>query len=191
MATNDVIQVLDRIRRRDNSRPEAQLQADIYLLLTMGALNLGVDDVARLEVQTNDGTRRRLDIEVGHCCIEVKKDLRVGNVMASAREQLAGYVRRQAETVGTRYVGILTTAPWHLHRLEDGALVEVAVLDAGRAEADDILVWLESILATVPNIIPTAEQIQARLGADSPAHKLDEATLADLYVRTSRRQRSK
>lgn len=182
MATEDVVRVLDRIRKRDPSRPEAQLQADIYQLLTMGVMNLGVDEVARLEVQTNDGTRRRLDIEVGHCCIEVKKDLRTGNVLAAARDQLAGYVKKQTQTFGTRYVGILTDGTtWHLHRLEADELVEVASLDAARAEPDDIVVWLESVLATVPNIRPTPDQIDARLGADSPAHKLDHATLAALY----------
>lgn len=188
MATNDVVQVLDRIRKRDPSRPEAQLQADIYQLLTMGVMNLGVDEVARIEVPTNDGTRRRLDIEVGHCCIEVKKDLRTGNVLTAARAQLAGYVKKQAETFGTRYVGILTDGTtWHLHRLEDDNLIEVARLDAGRAEPDDIMVWLESVLATVPNIRPSPEQIDARLGVDSPAHRLDHATLAALYDSASQK----
>ncbi len=151
----------------------------------MGVMNLGVDEVARLEVPTNDGTKRRLDIEVGHCCIEVKKDLRIGNVLLGAREQLAGYVTKQAETFGSRYVGIVTDGVhWHLHRLKDAELVEVAVLDASRAEPDDVLVWLESVLATVPNITPTPDQIHARLGADSPAHQLDHASLAELYTRT-------
>src|SRR4051812_40229120 len=101
----------------------------------MGALNLGEGDVAKLEVPTDDGTRRRLDIEVGHCCIEVKKDLRTGNVLAQARVQLAGYVTQKAKVVSALYVGILTDGvDWRLHRLEDDDLVEVAVLDASRAE---------------------------------------------------------
>ena len=148
MATEQVIEVVDRIRRRDAKRPEAQLQAEIYQLLTMGALNLETDDVAQLEVQTQDGTRRRLDVQIGHCCIEVKKDLRVGNVLTDARAQLAGYVLNQARTYGQRYVGILTDgARWHLHRLVDGTLVEVDVLDAASTDADGLLVWLESVLA--------------------------------------------
>ncbi|MDE9363994.1 N-6 DNA methylase [Luteipulveratus sp. YIM 133132] len=184
MATAEVVEVLDRIRRRDSSRPEAQLQAEIYQLLTMGALDLGEGDVAKLEVQTGDGTRRRLDVEVGHCCIEVKKDLRVGNVLEAAKEQLAGYVQHQAETYGRRYVGILTDgATWYLYRLVNGALTEVAVLDASRADADDVLTWLESVLATEHHIPPTPSAIRERLGADSPGHQLDHATLADLYAR--------
>ena len=108
MATEQVIEVVDRIRRRDAKRPEAQLQAEIYQLLTMGALNLETDDVAQLEVQTQDGTRRRLDVQIGHCCIEVKKDLRVGNVLTDARAQLAGYVLNQARTVSYTHLTLPT-----------------------------------------------------------------------------------
>lgn len=182
MPAAQVVEVVERIRRRDSRRPEAQLQAEIYQLLTMGALDLEVDDVARLEVPTQDGTRRRLDVEVGHCCIEVKKDLRAGNTLAEARGQLAGYVRRQSETMGQRYVGILTDGSrWHLHRLVDDELVEVDVLDAASTDADGLIVWLESVLATTAHIAPTAEQIEARLGAGSPGHKLDRDTLAGMY----------
>lgn len=182
MATPEVTAVVERIRRRDRRRPEAQLQADIYQLLTMGALNLDRDDVARLEVPTNDGTQRRLDIELGHCCIEVKKDLRAGNVLADARGQLAGYVQLQARTYGPRYVGILTDGThWRLHRLVAGDLVEVDVLDAATGDVDDLLIWLESVLATAEHVPPTPGEIEARLGADSPAHKLDRDTLTGLF----------
>lgn len=184
MATQDVVDVLERIRRREPARPEAQLQAEIYQLLTMGALDLDQDQVAQLEVPTVDGTRRRLDVQVGHCCIEVKKDLRVGNVLVAAREQLAGYVRQQAQTFGTRYVGILTDgAMWHLHRLDDDELVEVAVLDAARSDPKQVLIWLESVLATAHSLPPTPDEIRDRLGSDSPAHHLDHAILAELYER--------
>lgn len=184
MATAAVTNLLDRIRRRDPKRPEAELQAQIYQLLTMGVLNLGVDDVAKLEVPTGDGTRRRLDIEVGNCCIEVKRDLRVGSVLESARDQLAGYVKHQAESYGHRYVGILTDgATWHLFRLVADELCQVSTLDATRAEPDHVLVWLESVLATTQHIRPTPDAIRDRLGAESPGHQLDHASLADLYER--------
>lgn len=185
MVSDAAALVIERVRRRDAGRAEAQLQADIYQLLTMGVLNLSDDEVARLEVQTGDGTRRRLDIQIGACCIEVKKDLRIGNVLADGRIQLAGYVHHQARLLGDRYVGILTDGTmWHLHRLDEhGELTEVDVLDAGSADPDDIIVWLESVLATVPNITPTTAEIDARLGAQSPAHKLDHAALSALYSR--------
>ena len=188
MASELVAEIVDSIRRRSPRRAEAQLQAEIYKLLTVGALDLEVDDVARLEVPTQDGTRRRLDVEVGHCCIEVKRDLRAGSVLSEAREQLAGYVLRQSELMGQRYVGILTDgARWHLHRLVDGELVEVDVLDAGATDADGLVVWLESVLATAEHVAPTAEQIEARLGAGSPGHKLDRDTLAGLFEQGSGR----
>ena len=46
------------------ARPEANLQADIYVVLTSGELNLGESQVSR-ESPAGDGTRRRLDIETG------------------------------------------------------------------------------------------------------------------------------
>lgn len=185
MAVAGAAEVLDRIRRRDPARSEAQLQAEIYQLLTMGALDLGEDDVAQLEVPTGDGTRRRLDVQIGHCCIEVKKDLRVGNVEQSAREQLAGYVHQQSGTYGARYVGILTDgATWLLFRLVDEDLVHVSTLDAARADVDQVLTWLESVLATKQHVPATPAQINNRLGAESPGHHLDHATLAELYARS-------
>ncbi len=185
----DVEGLVDAIRRRDSARAEAQLQADIYRLLVSGALALGEGDVVTLETPTQDGSRRRLDIQVGHCCIEVKKDLRVGNVLTDARAQLAGYVHQQAGRYGTRYVGILTDgAEWHLHRLDQsGTLLEVAVLDATRSSADEVLIWLESVLATSRRIPATAKEIQARLGVDSPGHVLDHSTLAGLYEQNRQR----
>ena len=73
---------------RDAVRTEADVQADIYALLT-GWLNLQPDQVVRLEVPTGDGTRRRLDVAVGHCVIEVKKDLRPAGIRRDAEIQLA------------------------------------------------------------------------------------------------------
>ncbi len=184
MATHDVSEIVAVIATRNAKRPEAQLQAEIYKLLTIGVLQLDVDDVAQLEVQTGDGTRRRIDIELGHCCIEVKKDLRLGSVLASAREQLSGYIEVQASKYGTRYVGIVTDGvSWHLHRLVDEQLVEVAVFTASRDQPDALLVWLESVLATQHNLRPTPGEIRKRLGASSPAHQLDHATLSDLFDR--------
>lgn len=184
MATQDVVDFVTRITTRDSARPEAQLQADIYALLTSGTLQLADGDVTRLEVPTDDGTRRRLDIQVGHACIEVKKDLRLGNVLDAAREQLAGYVHTQANTFGSRYVGIITDGvAWHLYRLVDGELAHVSELTARTDDPDGLVVWLESVLATQHHLQPTPQHLRERLGAESPAHRLDHSTLSDLYSR--------
>jgi len=65
-------ELVRRLVTRDATRTEADIQADIQGLLTGGGLSLEPGQVVRLEVPTADGTRRRLDVEVGHCVIEVK-----------------------------------------------------------------------------------------------------------------------
>lgn len=176
--------VAARLAARDLTRTEADIQADIYLVLTAGTLNLHADQVARLEVPSGDGTRRRLDVEIGHTVIEVKKDLRVVGVLADAEVQLAGYVKSRSEILGTRYIGILTDGTdWRLYHLVEGVLQHVTTLTQppGTADADRLAAWLEAVLTTDTAIQPTPAEIRRRLGVESPAHLLDHATLVSLY----------
>lgn len=184
MPADAVLQAVNRLASRDAMRTEADLQADVYVLLTSGDLALQPGQVARLEVPTSDGTRRRLDIEIGHCVIELKKDLRVVGIRSDAENQLAGYVSTQTERLGTRYVGILTDGTdWLLYHLELGKLVQIAHLSLSPSAPDGerLLVWLEAILATQETVKPNPYEIQQRLGAGSPAHLLDHATLRAIY----------
>lgn len=179
---------VQRLASRDATRSEADVQADVYVLLTSGELSLGGDQVVRLEVQIGDGTRRRLDVEVGHCVIEVKRDLRAAGVLGEAEEQLAGYVSAQTTRLGTRYVGVLTDGTdWHLYHLRDVTLSPVAHLGLSPTAPDSerLLVWLESILATEAAVAPVPREISRRLGAASPAHLLDHASLDALYESAS------
>jgi hypothetical protein len=166
-------------------RSEADIQTDVSLLLTLADLGLDEDDVVKREVPTADGTRRRIDVEVGHCVIELKKDLRTGNVLGDAETQLAGYVESQQNRLGSRYVGILTDGTtWRLYRLNDEnalQLVDELVLDERAPDTDKLLVWLESVLATREAIAPVPVEIEQRLGAGTPSYRLDHATLAALY----------
>jgi hypothetical protein len=182
--TVDVHNAVHRLTARQPTRTEADVQADLYLVLTSGSLALDAGDVVRLEQQIGDGTRRRLDVEVGHCVIEVKKDLRPTPVRDEAEVQLAGYVETQSKRLSARYVGILTDGTsWFLYRLVDGALVKTAelVLSEQAPDVERLLVWLESILATQDHIAPSPDEIDRRLGAGSPAHALDHGSLLALY----------
>lgn len=181
--------IVASLAARDPHRTEADLQGDIYALLTTGGLALEPHQVAKLEVPTKDGTRRRLDVEIGHAVIEVKKDLRKPSMKSEAEEQLVGYVAQQTKSLGTRYVGILTDGTdWYLYHLVDDALVEVAHLSLNPAvpDHDRLIEWLEAILATETAVQPSAGEIERRLGAESPAHLLDHASLRNLYVHASK-----
>ncbi|WLS46759.1 N-6 DNA methylase [Micromonospora profundi] len=186
MPSAAAVDAVKRLASRAAGRTEADLQADVYLLLTTGDLALDSAQVARLEVQTGDGTRRRLDVEIGHAVIEVKRDLRTSGIRNDAEKQLAGYVATRSQLLGTRYVGILTDgAEWHLYHLAKGQFEHVAQLELSTSDPDveRLLVWLEAILATQELVKPTPMEIRRRLGAESPAHQLDHATLQDLYRR--------
>ncbi|OHU01576.1 Eco57I restriction-modification methylase domain-containing protein [Mycobacterium syngnathidarum] len=177
------IETVARLARRKPIRPEAETQADIYMLLTTSGLGLGEGDVAKMESQVADGTRRRIDIEAGHVVIEVKKDLRVGN-LADYENQLAGYVKQRHIELGSRYVGILTDGTtWRLYNLtgDDLVLISELVLSPSSPDPDKLLIWLESVMATREKIKPTPQEIEDRLGADSPGHHLDHASLTVLY----------
>ena len=177
-------QCVARLVRRDAPRTEADVQADVRQFLLTGDFSLAEDQVVALEAQV--GNRRRIDVEVGATVIEVKKDLRVGNVLAEAVKQLEGYVIERQQTRGGRYVGVLTDGTeWHAYQLVDGHLQPSSAITLAAVKPDTpaITCWLEGVIATARDIKPTPETIEQRLGANSSAHQLDRAALGALYAK--------
>jgi hypothetical protein len=180
-----LLDLLSRLVRRDSSRTEADVQADVRQLLLSAPFQLQEGDIENVLLESPLGDRRRIDVEVGSTVIEVKRDLRRGRAKAGAQEQLAGYVQRRTEQTGRRYVGVLTDgAEWACFNLVKGELQEVSALTitATKADAEKLTVWLEGVLATAKGIPPTAGEIAARLGQASSAYALDRATLSSLYA---------
>jgi SAM-dependent methyltransferase len=176
----DLPKLVAFLANRDASRTEALVQADVRQLLLSAPLNL-TDDVL---LESQAGGRKRIDVEVGATIIEVKKDLRVGNVRADAVTQLEGYVRSREEKFATRFVGVLTDgAEWRCYHLAGDGLAEVSaiVVNHAKADVDGLLVWLEGVLATTRDVKPTPDTIRERLGAASSSYAIDRATLAALY----------
>src|SRR2546421_2389452 len=171
-----VVELLAQIARRDNTRSEATLQADIRQLILTAPLSLSAENVVTADLETPVGVRRRIDIEVGSCLIEVKRDLSAGGVLADAVEQLADYLAaRQGET-GCRYVGILTDgADWRCFCLPGVAEAGpprggfAIKLSPPRPGTETFLIWLGGVLATAPDIPATSRESQRRVGAGSPS----------------------
>lgn len=160
------------------------MQSDVRLLLLAAGLNLLDGQLEDVVLEATVGKLRRIDVEVGATVIEVKRNLRVGNVRAEAVPQLAGYVTDRTATTGARYTGILTDgAEWLLFHLVDGALSPVSRFDLSPTSPDTagLTVWLDGILATATDLLPTPREIARRLGAASTAHALDAADLRSLY----------
>jgi hypothetical protein len=172
-------ELIHTLAQRDAPRSEATIQSLVHQLLVTGGFDLADEQVA---LETQVGDRRRIDVEVGATVIEVKRDLRVGNVLADAIKQLKGYVEKRQETFARRYVGILTDGcEWRCFHLVGDQLVEVSAHTTFASNAEDLVVWLDGVLATLQHIQPTPEQVKTRLGAGSSAHALDRATLRALY----------
>lgn len=181
-----VAEIVQRLVSTDPSRTEADIQSDIKSLLLDDSLNLEPDQVVHLEQQTGDGTRRRLDVAVGHCVIEVKKSLASATVLKDAVEQLTGYVRTRVEEHERRYVGVLSDGrEWILFDLIENELVEISRVSASVSQPDRLTNWLEAILATEVGVKPTPDEIRGRLGAESPAYLLNKRELTALYVANS------
>ncbi|MCZ9346871.1 N-6 DNA methylase [Streptomyces sp. TRM76130] len=154
------------------------------MLLAVAPFELDDDDIEDITLEAPAGQRRRIDVEMGQAVFEVKRDLRVGNVRTDAVNQLAGYVRSRTEALGQRYVGVLTDGvEWHLYHLvtDELTLVSSLELNPTNPDAEQLVVWLESVLATAQKIKPTPTEIKRRLGASSPAHELDSSELSALY----------
>lgn len=179
----DLNSIVARLTARNSARSEADVQSDLKHLLLSAPLNLAEDNLdVRLEPHV--GGRRRIDIEVGLTVIEVKKDLRIGNVRSDAVVQLAGYVESRQAKYGCRYVGVLTDGvDWACYQLAGGVLHQVSELGlrGDAADVERLLSWLEGVLATTRDVKPTPDMIRQRLGAQSSAYQLDRATLASLY----------
>jgi len=185
-----VNELLAQIARRVKTRSEATLQADIRQLVLIAPLSLSDSDVVTADLETPVGIRRRIDIEVGSCLIEVKRDLTAGSVLSDAIEQLADYLGLRQKQTGCRYVGILTDgADWRCISLpgdsESRPAREVSAhkLSPTRPDTESFLIWLEGVLATAQDIPATPREIERRLGAGSSAHALDRDTLLELFTR--------
>jgi len=181
------VTLVDAITKRVAGRSEATLQSDIRALLLSKELGLKdsqLSDPIPLESPLGDGTRRRIDIEAGGTVIEVKRDLTSGTVEHDAVEQLAGYVQHKVDVTGNRFVGVLTDGSiWRAYALDPSAAALSAVSEItakSGADAEALLVWLEAVMATREEIVPLPEEIERRLGVESPAYKIDHANLRAL-----------
>ena len=173
-----------RLAAGSKGRTEADIQADVRCFLLEAPLELEGSGLSDVSLEAPVGGGRRIDVDAGNAVIEVKKSLSSPPKLETARVQLAGYVSDRTEELGQRYVGVLTDGRrWLLHHLSlEGSLVEVGAfkLDSGD-DAERLSAWLESVLATVPNLTPTPREILRNLGSDSPACALDLDELRELY----------
>ncbi|BDZ43429.1 hypothetical protein GCM10025865_27280 [Paraoerskovia sediminicola] len=172
--------VIERLLSKGTTRSEATIQSDVRMLLLDP--ELGLEEV-QLETQVGHG--KRIDVEAGATVFEVKKTLASSTALAAAKVQLTGYVLSRAAEFGGRYLGVLTDGVrWHAYHETGGELEEATrhTLIDGPTGAASLLSWLEGVLATKQGVRPVPSEIRERLGATSSSHQVDYATLAAIYA---------
>ena len=171
------------VNRAGVHRSEATIQSDVRMILLDPDLGLAADQL-EVDLETQAGHGRRIDVEVGCTVIEVKRSIASPTAIEAATTQLTGYVTARSQEMGQRYVGILTDGLlWIAYHEVEGALEEATrhTASTGAIGAQSLLRWLEGVLATKKSIKPTPTEIAERLGAESSSHALDYATLEALY----------
>ena len=165
-------------------RTEADLQADIHQLLRIG--NFLIDNFPKLEAQSGDGTSRRIDIEYGSLVIECKREVNPSKRSAFAKDegQLAGYLVVRQEQTDSLWAGILTNGRhWRHYRLDSQStlrLVSEITIDSEFSDERSFRVWLGSALPTQRRVRPTTDEIEGRLGSESPSHNITTDRLREL-----------
>lgn len=180
----DLAELVQALADRKPGRTEATVQGQLHALLIAAPLQLEQHHIQDIVLEQPAGKRLRIDVEVGQCVFEVKKDLRTGRIREDAEIQLAGYVAQRSEQTDQRYVGVLTDgSEWRLYRLHDRQLTFVSSLEIrpDQPDVNGLCAWLEGVLATGERLAPTPREVDRLLGAQSPGHLLDIADLSELY----------
>lgn len=184
IATINLSNLARALADRKPGRTEATVQSNLHALLLAAPLQLEEHHLQDIVLEQPAGQRRRIDVEVGQCVFEVKRDLRKANVREDGEVQLSGYVINRSEQTSQRYVGVLTDGcEWRLYRLHAGKLAFVSSheVSAEQPNIEELCVWLEGVLATGEQLAPTPREIEHLLGAQSPGHLLDIADLMEFY----------
>lgn len=180
----NILEIVKNIANRESKRTEADIQAGIRDLLLHASLDLDDEDI-EVKLESQLGDRRRIDIEIGSVVIEVKKDLRKEKILVDAIEQLSGYVEVRTQQTGQNYIGILSDgAEWrcfHLNPSKDFVEISKHIVNSKNPDAEQLIAWLDGVLATKQNIIPSPEEIKNKLGAESSTYAINHATLLGLY----------
>lgn len=170
-------------------RTESDIQSDIKMLLLSTTDFSPAEDalatIVNLEEQLGDGSRRRIDIALGATVIETKRKLTTREEASEYIKQLQGYVETRMQQTNSRYNGILSDGrTWWLFEKEpdsnDFPLLSSFELSSP-AKGEDLVAWLQAVLAMPAEVPPTPDTIEDALGAESPGYAQDKAFLQSMY----------
>lgn len=183
----DLRVLLRRLAERGRARSEAEVRADVRQLLLAGGLGLGEHDFSTGS-RSQSEEWRGLAVRVVPAVIEVRKDLRPDGVVDYAEQQLDIGLAARSHRTGQRYVGVLTDGTeWRLYHRVYAELQQAKsatlTINPSAPNAEELLSWLEAVLATGQHIKPTPQEIARKLGAESPSYALDFTELEAIYAK--------
>jgi len=133
-------------------------------------------------VRTQVTKKGYIDALFGDVIFEFKKDLTVTRDLPKWREQLREYLVSRRKDTKQEYIGILTdTLRFEVHYLEDDELVPIKDFALDESDPEAAFIHLDTYLFSQKQIVPTARDIVARFGSDSPTFKALNKQLIQLY----------
>jgi SAM-dependent methyltransferase len=155
--------------------------AAVRALLTSGSIGLDRPDLSALPVLLGDGIMFAADR--GRMIVRIIRDMRNPEAVAIAEEDVTRAVAVRREQTGQSFVALITDGPcWRLYQMLAGNRRLVEEKTATPQDPARLTGWIEAIASTARKISPSRQEIDRALGADSPAHKLDEAELGSIYA---------
>jgi len=161
---------------------EAQLQSEIHHFLQSIA---GSERHVALESPTPG--RGRIDIEADGIVVEVERttDLSTDDrKLTEGRGQLREYLPAAAKNARQAATGLLTDGVvWQCYELQGAELahIDTFTLKPNEESTAQLVAWLANILSAERLVLPTPDNISARLGARSPAMLADRAQIAAIW----------
>ena len=157
------------------------IAAAVRALLTSVSIGLDSRDLSALPVPSGDGLMFVSDC--GRMIVRIVRDARNPEAAAIAEEDVTGAVTVRRKQTGQSYVALITDgARWRLYQVLGGRRTLVDEKIATPQDPASLTGWIEAIASTATSLAPSRQEIDRALGADSPAHKLDQAELGSIYA---------
>ena len=129
--------------------------------------------------------RGRIDALLGRTVFEFKSDLR--RERGDAEEELTRYLAGREEQTGETYVGIATDgAEFTAYFLRGGQVEQVNAHQTNPDTPRELLIWLQSVVATGDGLLPDPHTITREFGRGSLAAHRALDTLGVLWERIGR-----
>lgn len=157
------------------------IAAAVRALLTSVSIGLDGRDLSALPVLHGEGVM--LAVDRGRMIIRMVRDTRIPEAVAIAEEDVTIAATARSKQTGHSYVALITDgARWRLYQILGGKRTLVEEKNSAPREPAKLTGWVEAIASTARSLTPSRQEIDRALGADSPAHKLDEGELGSIYA---------